>query len=226
MLTWSIFPWNIPKIHSVDLGELYHATVGNRFHFTMLRCRADDSFWFIWKALCLYFRLWCDIKLTVLTILIPKSLRTKKVTTFLMIYLRKWRNPKGRKKHLISDHEVYFRGCSVFCELDGGLCHLWRLWRCICAHETYQTARKNEGKFGGKTCRWSSQSLESCDTKRKSRFLRRDQIGYGRILASCKAMMGWLRLGTLPVGAPSCAQLFLVKQSWFPFWSRKSSGKK
>ena len=30
-------------------------------------------------------------------------------------------------------------------------------------------------------------------------------------LASSKAMLWWLRLGTLPVGAPSCAQLFLVK---------------
>ena len=90
----------------------------------------------------------------------------------------------------IYEYMMNKRFVMLFCELDGGLCHLWRLWRCIRGWESYQTARKNEGWKSGKTCRWSSQSLASADTKR-NRALRKNQIGIrNRFLGS----VGWLRV--------------------------------
>ena len=78
----------------------------------------------------------------------------------------------------------------LFCELDGGLRPSGSLWRCIRGWESYQTARKNEGKLGGNICRWSSQNLDFCDTKR-NRALRKNKIDIrNRFLGS----VGWVRV--------------------------------
>ena len=103
----------------------------------------------------------------------------------------------------------------LFCELDGGLCHLWRLWRCIRGWESYQTARKNEGWKSGKTCRWSSQSLASADTKR-NRALRKNKIDIrNRFLGS----VGWLRVRL------GQSKLKLIS-AWFWIWRARCHARK
>ena len=105
MLTWYI-SLKYPSNSMVSISGKYTMPTSVINSFCHLKVQQMIIFLFIWIALCIYFRLWCDI-LVILIILPPKSLRTKKITTFLMIYLRKWRNPKGRKKHLRSDHDIW-----------------------------------------------------------------------------------------------------------------------